>query len=153
MCPSPYFPFFAFTTVFKGKTLFQYYLLARLLQRKQVVLFSVNSDTRFLFYHNEVRRAPRNCVSESNLPKPKSPAGFMWSLIDLKQEEAPGAHLINRPTFPVQTTSPNPERYRVFLKDNNPKFTGLPLWTREELARGYVLLLYFLSSFEHTLPA
>jgi hypothetical protein len=40
--------------VFEGKTLFNYYLLVRLLQRKQVVLFSPDGERVFLFYDKEV---------------------------------------------------------------------------------------------------
>jgi hypothetical protein len=43
--------------VFEGKTLFNYYLLVRLLQRKQVILFSPGGKTAYLFYHNEVYTA------------------------------------------------------------------------------------------------
>jgi hypothetical protein len=40
--------------VFEGKTLFNYYLLVRLLQRKQVALFSPDGKIVYLFYFNEV---------------------------------------------------------------------------------------------------
>lgn len=86
---------------------------------------------------------------ESDLPRPKSWQIFLWSLIDKPVEDA-RSYIVMRPCFPVQTTSPNPLRYKVWLKDNNPMFTALPLWTREELARGYVSQPYvFFSSFEN----
>ena len=133
--------------------LFQDYLLARLLQHKQVVLFFVDSKEYLLFYHKEVYFASRNNVSESNLPKPTKQQFFMWSLIDIKPVEEPDSILINLPCFPVLTTSPNSLRYKSFLKDNDPMLTAFPLWTREELVRGYVLQFYvFFLSFEHTLP-
>ena len=147
MCP--YFPSFTFKIVklslTKGKTLFQYYLLSRLLQWKQVVLFSIHGDDHLLFYHNKVYIASRNDVSGRNIPRPKSRKFFMWSLLDMRNFEEPRAYMVDSPCFPVQTASPNPIRYRNFLKNNMPILTGLPLWTREELARGYVVQSSYVS--------
>ena len=66
----------------------------------------------------------------------------MWSLIDIRKSEEPCADITKPPCFPVQTASPERVRYKNFLKVNNVILTGLPLWTREELALGYVLQFY-----------
>ena len=81
-------------------------------------------------------------MRHSNLPKPKSSKVFMWSLIDFKHVGEPLPYMISCPRFPVLTTSPNPLRYNIYVKVDRPMFTGLPLWTREELVRGYVLPSY-----------
>ena len=46
------------------------YLLARLLQLKQVILFSVDEEI-LLFYHGSVHRAKRDQITSSDLPEPR----------------------------------------------------------------------------------
>ena len=121
---------------FEGKTLFLYYLLVRLLQRKQVVLFSPKGEELYLFYHNVVYTAdmgPR--VSLPNATSNFSNV-FIWSLFDIRKTEEPWSFLITYPCLPVQTTSPKPSRYKTWRKEQMPLLTGLPLWTRDELAQG-----------------
>ncbi|KIM49471.1 hypothetical protein M413DRAFT_407520 [Hebeloma cylindrosporum] len=121
-----------------GKTLFSYYLLIRLLQRKQVVLFSPNGVVVYLFYHNEVYKARVGDLDgEASLPKPVSATSiFIWSLFDILKREDPAHFLVTYPCFPVQVASPDPARYAIWKKEHYPLITGLPLWTRDELAQG-----------------
>jgi hypothetical protein len=103
--------------VFEGKTLFLYYLLVRLLQRKQVVLFSPNGERLYLFYHNEVYAVEMTALGET-LPNPISDSSnvFIWSLFDIQQPIEPTSPLVTYPCLPVQTASPNPIRYKIWDK-------------------------------------
>ena len=123
--------------MFEGKTLFLYYLLVRLLQRKQVVLFSQDGEQLYLFYHNEVYMTA-NEGRRVSLPKPISDSSnvFIWSLFDIYEQREPETFLVTYPCSPVQTASPNSIRYKIWDKEQFPLHTGLPLWTRDELAQG-----------------
>ena len=139
--------------VYEGKTLFNCYLLVRLLQRKQVVLFSLDGEELFLFYFyfGEVYEALASEVKRK-FPEPKSSSGvFIWSLFDIAEEKEPMKHLYNSPCFPVQTASHDPMRYKTWVKERTPLMVGLPVWTRDELAQGYVLQITHLSMSERTL--
>lgn len=128
--------------VFEGKTLFQYYILVRLLQRKQVVLFSLDGEKLFLFYHDKVYTPePTSVLSSLQLPrsKPSSSDVFVWSLFDINQRSEPRQLLFNECCFPVQTASPDPIRYKGWVKTRSALVIGLPLWTYDELLQGYVL--------------
>ena len=133
-----------------GKTLFNYYLLVRLLQLKQVVLFSPDGDVVYLFYGNEVFTVGMGVLASQGidvpLPRPISRSSnvFIWTLFDIRDTKGPAKFLTAYPCFPVQTASPNPVRYATWEKERFALLTGLPLWSREELAQGYVLpITYF----------
>ena len=125
--------------MFEGKTLFSYYLLVRLLQRKQVVLFSPDGERVFFFYVHEVYTVSMDALAggDASLPNPISSSNvFIWSLFDINELKAPKSVLVTSPCFPVQTASPNPVRYKTWDKQRFPLLTGLPLWTRDELVKG-----------------
>jgi hypothetical protein len=127
--------------MFEGKTLFQYYVLVRLLQQKQVVLFlSRSGQDLYLFYHDGVHTIPTASLKDASLPRPSTLLSdvFIWSLFDIPERNEPNTLLVFPPCVPVQTTSPDPCRYKTWDKQRSPLFTALPLWTRDELARGYV---------------
>lgn len=116
-----------------GKTLFQYYLLVRLLQYKQVVLFSMDGARVFLFYHDRVYTATTASLADAQreeqfpLPKLLSSKVFLWSLFDIKGKNEPQRFLVQRPCLPVQTASLDPSRYKTWDKERTPLLTGLPL--------------------------
>lgn len=60
------FPLMVHNLSFKARR----YLLARLLQLKQVILFSVDEEI-LLFYHGSVHRAKRDQITSSDLPEPR----------------------------------------------------------------------------------
>ena len=80
-----------------------------------------------------------NLDISSSIVVPKSSNVFIWSLFDTREKREPKEFLITFPCFPVQTTSPGPIRYKIWAKEQAPLLTGLTLWTRNELAQGYVL--------------
>jgi len=133
--------------VFEGKTTFLYYLLVRLLQRKQIVVFSIDGEELFFFHHDNVYTADvtglKILESTLRLPQPKSSRSdiFIWSLFDIKKRDEPDNLFVLQPCLPVQTASPDPSRYKIWVKYRDPLLTGLTLWTRDELAQGYVELI------------
>ncbi|KDR66585.1 hypothetical protein GALMADRAFT_80659 [Galerina marginata CBS 339.88] len=128
-----------------GKTVFLFYLLVRLLQLKQPVLFSLNEHRLHLFYHDKVYKASTAAVEnvelEWGLPCPKvlrpDSYVFLWSLFDTRLQHPPKSLLTQYPCLPVQTVSGvDPIQYRSWEEERMPLFVGLPLWTREELRKG-----------------
>ncbi|KAF8968253.1 hypothetical protein BDZ97DRAFT_1799501 [Flammula alnicola] len=124
-----------------GKTLLLYYLLVRLLHLKQVVLFSLDGVRLHLFYHDKVHTVSTMALlavqQEQQLPKPKSSRKvFIWSLFDIREQNEPERFLVHRPCLPVQAALLDPIRYETWYEEESPLLTGLPLWTRDELARG-----------------
>ncbi|KAF8522170.1 hypothetical protein BU17DRAFT_64501 [Hysterangium stoloniferum] len=120
--------------VFLGKTLFLFYLLVRLLQQKQNVLFSLDGSQLFLFFHDTVYSAMAGMSPTPPTPKSSSPDVFIWSLFDISARQEPPFPLLSYHCFPVQTASPDPVRFKIWTKETKPLIAGLPLWTREELS-------------------
>ena len=129
--------------LFEGKTLLEFYFLVRLLQRKQVVLFSPDGQRLYLFYHTEVYTISMETVNRDiSLPNPiPSSKVFIWSLFDIRDRKEPEGFMVTRPCCPVQTASPSPIRYKTWQKESQPLTTGFPLWSRDELVQGYILLI------------
>jgi len=128
--------------MFIGKTLFLIDLLVRLLQLQQVVLFTLDGNILFLFYHRKVYTTCLTSLHTTQIsfwlpqPKPQTPGVFMWSLFDISERREPDMVLINHPCLPVQAASPDPVRFKIWHKEFQPMRVGLPLWTRDELAKG-----------------
>ncbi|KAI0755618.1 hypothetical protein C8Q74DRAFT_1373396 [Fomes fomentarius] len=98
-----------------GKTTFLLYLLVLLLQRKQVVLLTLDpSKPSLLFYHNR-------------------------SLFEANRELLPECAYQAPILFPVQAPSPNPALYKSWRKKPNPLLSAFPLWKREEFKQGLQL--------------
>ncbi len=132
--------------MFIGKTLFLFYLLVRLLQLQQVVLFTLDGNNLYLFYHGKVYTTTMALLYTTQrayrLPQPKSQTSlkvFMWSLFDIHKKQEPDWVLITHPCLPVQAAPPDSIRFKIWRKEFQPMRVGLPLWTRDELAKGYVL--------------
>lgn len=131
--PSP----FKVANNFAGKRVFLFYLLVRLLQRRQVILFTLATGESFLFHNNGVYRADRT-PSLHNLPIPEVGSHvFIWSLFEARTEEVALSAALGSIRFPVQVASPRPQCYSRWRKERGARLTGLPLWTPEELRRGY----------------
>lgn len=112
-----------------------WYLLVRLLNMKQVVLLHALRDSPLLFYHGTVYNGKNAQIF--TLPTPPSHLEshpFIWSLLDLGMpDDAPGLAVDPSVCFPVQTSSPNPLRYKLWRKERGALYTGFPLWDPEEL--------------------
>jgi len=109
------------------------------------VLFTLDGARLYLFYHGKVYTIAMSQLLVARpgdrLPKRKnlSSKTFIWSLFDIRKQEEPELLLVTLPCLPVQTASPHPSRYHIWDKTHHPLHTGLPLWTRDELAQGFVL--------------
>jgi len=140
-----------------GKALFLIYLLVRLLQLKQVVLFTLDGERVYLFYYKKVYTTyiPQlNTIQpELQLPKPKTSKVFIWSLFDVYKEREPELLLVRQPCFPVQAASSNSISFETWSEERSPLHFDLPLWNRNELAQAYAFstlclcILFTLSSF------
>jgi len=121
-----------------GKTLLDYFILVRLLQLKQNVLFSIDGISLFLFYLGKVYRSSTSALlgSESQLPEQICPKVFIWSIFDIAKIEEPASFFFSNPCLPVQTASPDPGRYKIWAKECGPMRVGMPLWTCRELELG-----------------
>ena len=75
--------------LFIGKTSSLFYLLVRLLQLRQVVLFTLDGEDLYLFYHGKVYTTTIALLyttqREYRLPQPKSQTSevFIWSLFHI----------------------------------------------------------------------
>jgi len=112
-------------------------MLAQLISAHEVVLLC-NITRILLFYRGGVYLRPANLGFEF-LPTP--PIGLyypIWALIDVSYlHEPPITEESN--IWPVQTSSPNPVRWKAWSKANNAALLGMPLWSMQELMEGYVL--------------
>ena len=122
-------------------------MLARLISSHQVVVLC-DSHKAHLFYHNKVYTRPAQFAFE-DLPTRKETRYFpIWALIDVDYEER-GPHLASTDVWPIQTSSPNPIRWNSWLKQHGAVLLGMPVWTRQELIKGYVFSSFSLSTFDH----
>ena len=123
-----------------GKTTFLIFMLARLISAHQVVLLCGNAKIH-LFYRGQVYYQP----AESDFTLPRSLYDHpIWSLIDVdfKDREPPESITGIRSVWPIQTSSPNPVRWKYWSKQAEAAILGMPLWTMEELVKGYVFNLF-----------
>jgi hypothetical protein len=111
------------------------------------VLFTPNGSSFVLFFHDKVytKKAEPNLFDLPTAKRVKVQGDgdedvFLWSLFDYKKAVQPETCLVELPCCPVQTCSPNLERYKIWLKEHGPRITGFPRWTEDELRQAYVLV-------------
>ena len=113
------------------------YLLIRLLQQRQIVLFTVDGVRLYLFYHDQVYFGQ---IASFTLTLPESTKDdiFIWSLFDIKNREEPAEVLLRPQCLPVLTASPDGSEYRIWKAKGTmaPQVVIMPMWGRDELARG-----------------
>ncbi|RDX42739.1 hypothetical protein OH76DRAFT_85824 [Lentinus brumalis] len=126
-----------------GKTMFIWYLLVRLLQEGQVVLFYPGSYEILLFYHDTVYAAAAALHNAADLSLPCSPRGAqdvcVWSLFDVPEYFDPPEILWAPVCYPVTALSSRFEWTRPFLSSRDVEVKALPLWSRQELSDGFLL--------------
>jgi len=120
-------------------------MLARLISAGQVVLL-YQSPVIYLFYRGEVYSRTKS-EGFHFLPQ-RLWMGYcpIWALIDGDcdgQEVSLGG---NPYIWPIHVTSPNPKRWKGWVKQNTASLLGMPLWNVEELVEGYVFSLFSLSA-------
>ena len=126
-----------------GKTTFLKFMLARLISARQVVVLCDNNRC-YLFYAGTVYSRPAEFGFVA-LPTHKESEDFpVWALIDLDfQERGPQVGSAN--VWAIQTSSPNPIRWKSWRKQHRAALLGMPLWSMEELMKGYAFCLFSLA--------
>ncbi|KAI9511332.1 hypothetical protein F5148DRAFT_957840, partial [Russula earlei] len=121
-----------------GKTLFLWYLLIRLLQDNQNILFIDDGGRAILFYLGNIY-VLLGPLDGDDLPE-NFKDGFIWLLFDTPSPSSPIPLVANSPLcFPIQTPSPNPAHFSTWRKHRRPLYTAFPIWSIEELRRGLEL--------------
>jgi len=113
-------------------------MLARLIASRQVVILCDN-DEAYLFFHGQVYNHSMDDRPFRYLPKHKHiPYCPILALIDVDyvKREPPIKSSVN--IWPIQASSPNPVRWKVWSKQNNAALLGMPAWSVDELAEAYV---------------
>ena len=114
--------------------MFLNFMLARLILAGQSILLSTQSRL-YLFHEGEVHR--RAAVDFAYIPTHKLDEQFtMWTLIDSGTTQPPIENwcLI----WPIQVSSPDPIRWKIWRKQRSAALLGMPLWNIVELEEGYV---------------
>jgi len=123
-------------TVHLGKTTFLPYLLVRLLQQRQIVLFTLDGDDVYLFYDGEVHTGSTKRTLTLPWCKTLNMPIFIWSLFDIALKREPPKTLLRG--RPIQTASPDSSRYEIWTKRASvltPHIVVMPVWSRDELER------------------
>jgi hypothetical protein len=110
-------------------------MLARLISVNQVVLLCLSTQL-FLFFDGKVYT--RGDLNLWHLPK-HSRGQSMWTLADMDSEQqGPHFNKAHR-IWPIQASSPDPNRWKTWIKQFGAGMLGMPLWNMEELMKGYVI--------------
>jgi hypothetical protein len=118
--------------------MFLKFMLARLLSARQVVLLGDDTDIH-LFYKGKVYYRQTNS-SIRNLPKCQQAEYFpIWMLVEVDYSTGGPPITGSSNVWPIQTSSPNPNRWKVWRQQNRAALLGMPLWKMEELMEGYVI--------------
>jgi len=116
-------------------------MLAQLISASQVVLL-YQSPTIYLFYRGEVY-SRSGSDSFHYLPRRlRMEYCPIWALIDGDYEGQGPSLANNRGVWPIQASSPKPQRWKGWSKRNRATLIGMPLWNTEELVEGYVFSLF-----------
>ena len=125
--------------------MFLSFLLARLLSVRQVVLLYTNAET-YLFYRGQAYSRPTGPRLKHLPTRTIERYCPIWMLIDMDDANR-GPHIGKRLNiWPIQASSPNPTRWRVWKKQYGAFLFGMPLWSMDELIAGYVFSLFPLSA-------
>ena len=128
-----------------GKSTFLFFMLARLFSAHQVALLC-DSLNLYLFYRGAVYR---RSATFGFLDLPRNPNRRycpIFAFIDVDYGDR-GPYL-NRVAnvWPIQASSPNPIRWKSWVKQHKAAVLGMPLWSTEELIKGCVSSLFLYPS-------
>ena len=121
-------------------------MFAWLISADRVVILCDSSEAR-LFYNGKVYIRPADDGFE-DLPMHKRMGyGSIWALIDVDyRNRAPAISSDSYRIWPIQTTSPNPDPWKAWSKQNGATLLGMPPWNVEELMGGSAFSLFSLLS-------
>ena len=113
-------------TRFPGKTFFLDFMLARLISAKQVVLIYTGSKVLLFYQGNVYRQRPADF---SFVPRHKLDPFFLaWALIDADSEGQEPSIEPGHYIWPIQASSPQPNRWKNWAKQRSATLLGMPLW-------------------------
>ncbi|KIJ55363.1 hypothetical protein M422DRAFT_151745, partial [Sphaerobolus stellatus SS14] len=121
-----------------GKTYFLWYALICLIKKRQPVAFATDNLV-YLFYDNRVwftsAQTSNVFFPRGRLVTDSEERPFLFVLIDhdiSTAEPIPSLHS-GRNVFPIQASSPSPNRFKTWAKVRNAALWGLSLWDETEL--------------------
>jgi len=113
------------------------YMLVRLISARQVV-FLLSRHRVTLFYAGQAYyRSATNAFLYIPSPVGKN-EHYAWALIDLDCLNSEPPLDGTTQVWPIQASSPNPVRWKLWSKQSSTAIWGLPLWTMDELMLGCV---------------
>ena len=115
-------------------------MLARLISAGQVVALC-GSLNIYLFYQGQVY-VRLTQFGTRGLPEHQGMYCPVWILIDVDFNDRGPPLSSTSNAWPIQVSSPNPVRWKSWLKQCRGAKLGMPLWNMEELVAGYVLACY-----------
>ena len=123
-----------------GKTLFLDFMLLRLMSANQVVLLFTGSALYLFCDEHVYMRVPGYFL---NLPTFQGASRFpIWTLVDADDlNHAPPIN-VSQNIWPIQASSPNPNRWNTWSKRRDAALLGMPLWDIHELMEGYVTVIH-----------
>jgi hypothetical protein len=130
-----------------GKTTFLNFLLARLISARQVVLLYGVSGIR-LFFKGRVYSRPAVYGFGSLPRRPGAQYSPIWMLTDIDNKSEALPFPTGLKVWPIQASSPNPARWKVWQKQYGAALWGMPLWDMKELMEGYAFSLFSLSTID-----
>lgn len=138
-------PVWPSVVVYAGKSTLLWYMLIRFIPqaREDPVLICWRKDHILLFHSGKVFTPLDILQGFSMHLVPEHPAGRqVLALVDMDDSDTEYIQgLIGGPVFLVQAASPNPARYKNWVKQRKAAVWGLPLWTPHELREGSVVHL------------
>ena len=113
-----------------GKTTWLYFMFIYLVTRGEPVAFYKRGTTR-VFHQGNVYKTQ----VEREFPRGQAP----WCLIDSDlRNNTPPEYIIDSQSvvYPVQASSPNPTRYKSWVKQRSAKILGMRLWSEDDILKG-----------------
>ena len=118
-----------------GKTTWLYFMFIYLVTRGEPVAFYKRGTTR-VFHQGHVYKTQ----VEREFPRGQEP----WCLIDCDhRNNIPPEYIIDSQSvvYPVQASSPNPTRYKSWIKERSAEILGMQLWSEDDIFEGCVPVL------------
>jgi len=122
-------------------------MLLWLISARQVVLLCDNNKV-YLFYCGQVYFRPTETGFEDLPVRIRASYYPLWTLIDVNYENHGPPINAGSNIWPIQTSSPNPSRWKSWRKQNGAALLGMPLWNTEELMEGHVFNLFSLPAID-----
>ena len=117
-----------------GKTTWLYFMFICLVTRREFVAF-YDGGTTGLFHQDHVYKAQVGAEFPQNQ--------MTWCLIDCDYRNDIPVYIVHSQSavYPVQASSPNPTRYKSWIKQRSAEILGMQLWSEDDIFEGCVPVL------------